>query len=381
MPESIPPVRYQVFISSTFVDLKPQRQAILQALLELDCIPVGMELFPAVNEQQWTYIKRAISQCDYYVVISAGKYGSLGPRGISYTEMEYRYACEIKKPVIALLHENPWRLPARLREVDPARQTMLEKFRKRCQRKLCKLWSSRDSLVKSFTTSLVRLMHECPSPGWISGKTFETLSEDYGATQHLLRQVLNLHQVDFRFAKRRMTHRVLEDGTGLLEDEVTIQSDSGTLFFYITKYGLHGQSRTTEPCRPIVTAFDSRDKSPLSVCILKQNALATCFVVLFGGTEVANRSTTLTVICERARIWDGLMAKGQVDNDLTVERPCDELTMQFEAPPGRSWNGLRSTPVLGSVSKESVNGISVLTWRLKALNRMRIDYRLSFDAP
>lgn len=38
--------RYQVFISSTFTDLKDERQAVLRAVLELDHMPAGMELFP-----------------------------------------------------------------------------------------------------------------------------------------------------------------------------------------------------------------------------------------------------------------------------------------------------------------------------------------------
>ena len=65
--------RYQVFVSSTFEDLKIERQEVMQALLELDCIPSGMELFPAADEDQWSLIKRVIDECDYYIVIIAGK--------------------------------------------------------------------------------------------------------------------------------------------------------------------------------------------------------------------------------------------------------------------------------------------------------------------
>lgn len=38
--------RYQVFVSSTYTDLKDERSAIFQTLMEMDCIPAGMELFP-----------------------------------------------------------------------------------------------------------------------------------------------------------------------------------------------------------------------------------------------------------------------------------------------------------------------------------------------
>ena len=53
--------RYQVFVSSTFKDLQDERQEIMQALLELDCIPSGMELFPAANEDQWSLIKKVMN--------------------------------------------------------------------------------------------------------------------------------------------------------------------------------------------------------------------------------------------------------------------------------------------------------------------------------
>lgn len=50
--------RYQVFVSSTYADLKDERQHVLQALMEMDCIPAGMELFPATDEEQWEFIKK-----------------------------------------------------------------------------------------------------------------------------------------------------------------------------------------------------------------------------------------------------------------------------------------------------------------------------------
>src|ERR1039458_2608296 len=94
--------RYQVFVSSTYGDLRDERQEVMKALLELACIPSGMDLFPAADEDQWSLIKRVIDDCDYYIVIIAGRYGSIGPDGKSYTQMEYEYATSSKKPVIEI---------------------------------------------------------------------------------------------------------------------------------------------------------------------------------------------------------------------------------------------------------------------------------------
>jgi hypothetical protein len=64
--------RYQVFVSSTYADLKEERSRVIQTLMEMDCIPSGMELFPAADEEQWEFIKRVIDDCDYYLLIIGG---------------------------------------------------------------------------------------------------------------------------------------------------------------------------------------------------------------------------------------------------------------------------------------------------------------------
>ncbi|WP_268844130.1 DUF4062 domain-containing protein [Aeromonas caviae] len=50
--------RYQVFVSSTFADLQDERSKVIQTLMEMDCIPAGMELFPAMDEEQFEFIKK-----------------------------------------------------------------------------------------------------------------------------------------------------------------------------------------------------------------------------------------------------------------------------------------------------------------------------------
>jgi hypothetical protein len=68
--------KYQVFISSTYTDLVQERQIILRSILDLGHIPSGMELFSAADEEQVAYIKKIIDECDYYVLVIGGRYGS-----------------------------------------------------------------------------------------------------------------------------------------------------------------------------------------------------------------------------------------------------------------------------------------------------------------
>ena len=150
-------VKHQVFVSSTYKDLIEERKAVIHALLELDCIPAGMELFPATDEDAWSLIKEVIDGCDYYLLILAGKYGSAGPDGIGYTEMEFDYAVSVSKPVLAFIHEAPDKLTASNIEKTEAMQNKLAAFREKAKAKHCKFWTSPEDLGGKVSRSLVQL--------------------------------------------------------------------------------------------------------------------------------------------------------------------------------------------------------------------------------
>lgn len=159
--------RYQVFVSSTFRDLELERQEVMHALLELDCMPAGMELFPAANETQWNLIKKVIDDCDYYLLILGGRYGSIGPEGISYTEMEYRYALSNGKPTIAFLHRTPGKIIADNSESTLEGKEKLQAFRTSVEKKLCKHWETPQELGSVVSRSLIQLIKSTPAVGWV----------------------------------------------------------------------------------------------------------------------------------------------------------------------------------------------------------------------
>lgn len=159
--------RYQVFVSSTYEDLQKERQEVMQALLELDCIPSGMELFPAADEDQWTLIKNVIDDCDYYILIVGGRYGSLGPDGISYTEMEYKYALEQNKPIISFLHKKPGEIQAKKTEKTKEGKDKLNSFRELVKKKMVKYWETPVELGSVVSRSVIRLIKTSPGIGWV----------------------------------------------------------------------------------------------------------------------------------------------------------------------------------------------------------------------
>lgn len=162
--------KHQVFVSSTYKDLIEERKEVIHALLELDCIPAGMELFPATDEDAWSLITEVIDGCDYYLLIIAGKYGSLNSEGVGYTEMEFDYAVATDKPIICFLHEDIQDLPASKVESSAAGKKRLEKFRKKAQEKHCKFWSSSADLGGKASRSLIQLKKKHPSEGWVRAR-------------------------------------------------------------------------------------------------------------------------------------------------------------------------------------------------------------------
>lgn len=191
--------RYQVFVSSTFHDLEHERQEVMHALLELDCMPSGMELFPAANESQWNLIKKVIDDCDYYILILAGRYGSIGPDGISYTEMEYRYALESGKPTIAFLHRDPGKVIADKSESTDEGKTKLKAFRESVEKKLCKHWDSPQELGSVVSRSLIQLIKSTPAVGWVRANELA----DREATMELLQLRRKVEELQTEIARSR----------------------------------------------------------------------------------------------------------------------------------------------------------------------------------
>ncbi len=171
--------RYQIFVSSTFRDLNAQRQLAVKALLQMGAIPAGMELFPASDDTAWELIKRVIDECDYYVVIVGGRYGSTDAMGISFTEREYDYAVEQGKPVLAFLHRDPGELRLKDVDTDPTILERLEEFRTKTKARLVGEWANDTELIALVFSSVLELQQTRPSAGWIRGDQIpaETLEE------------------------------------------------------------------------------------------------------------------------------------------------------------------------------------------------------------
>ena len=158
-------VKYQVFVSSTYDDLRKEREQVIKAVLEMGHIPVGMEMFSAADEEQWKLIARQIEQADYYVVIVAHRYGSVVD-GLSYTEKEYDYAVLKGIPVLGFIIDEsaPW--PADRMEVDLTKKCALDQFKAKLRSKPVGLWTTSEDLYGKFSIALIKLITTTPRTGW-----------------------------------------------------------------------------------------------------------------------------------------------------------------------------------------------------------------------
>lgn len=173
--------RFQVFVSSTYLDLMEARAAVVSALLNLDAIPAGMELFPAADDDAWTLIEDVIADSDYYLLIIGGKYGSVDPElEISFTEREFDTAIRLKKPVMAFLHGEPGRLFAEQTEGTDERKAKLAAIRSKVETaKHVKYWTSPEDLAGKVALTWNTFRRRYPATGWIKadqGSSKESLA-------------------------------------------------------------------------------------------------------------------------------------------------------------------------------------------------------------
>lgn len=159
-------IKYQVFISSTFEDLKEEREQVIKALLEMGHIPVGMEMFSAADEEQWGIIARQIEEVDYYAVIVSHRYGSVTATGIGFTEKEYDYAISKGVPVLGFVIDDkaPW--PADRMESDKTKRKRLEAFKSKVCGRMVNFWSNKNDLHAKFSIALMKAFTTNPRTGW-----------------------------------------------------------------------------------------------------------------------------------------------------------------------------------------------------------------------
>jgi len=172
--------KLQIFVSSTFSDLIPERQAAVEAILTAGHIPAGMELFTAGDESQMEVIKQWIDESDAYLLILGSRYGSIEPKiGKSYTHLEYEYALVKGKPFFACVIKDEAiepRLKAQgFKVLDPQNSNKLAEFRAQVLSNMCKFWEDSKDIKIAVTETLAAFARRDDLVGWVRSNTQSNL--------------------------------------------------------------------------------------------------------------------------------------------------------------------------------------------------------------
>ncbi len=162
---------YKVFVSSTYEDLKAERNQVFDSLLKVNCFPVGMEHFPGSDARSLDLIKKYIDQCDYFLIVSAGMYGSLVPETkVSYTEWEYDYATARAIPCYAFVHRNVNELLGE--KIDSKNRKQLDAFHQRllAAGREVKQYGNKEDLGAKVLHAFQNAPLDTPAMGWVKAR-------------------------------------------------------------------------------------------------------------------------------------------------------------------------------------------------------------------
>lgn len=227
--------KYQVFVSSTYEDLKEERDQVIKTCLELGHIPVGMEMFSAGDDSQWRVIERTIRQCDYYLVIVANRYGTVSEDGRSFTEMEYDFAAACNIPILGFVLDRSAKWEVSRSETDHVKMEKLDLFKTKITARISKYWTSGEDLAGKCGLAIAKAIEDYPRPGWIpateaaSSNVADELAR-LSAENQSLRKLLDQSEV-------RAADQITADAEYLLRSAISVYlSDEAETYRFTGEY-------------------------------------------------------------------------------------------------------------------------------------------------
>ena len=202
--------KYQIFISSTYEDLKEERSKVVATILKSNHFPIGMEMFSADNVEQWEQIKRTIDSSDYYILIIKKRYGSLTKEGISYTEKEFNYATQQKIPVLAFVVSDEASISNKDIEDDPKKMDKLKTLVSRVTKMYpCDFWKNVDDLCTRVSQALQKQFENNERIGWIRNTGIATENELKNINEDTLFQMRK--EIEYELLRRQSDIRLSYD--------------------------------------------------------------------------------------------------------------------------------------------------------------------------
>ena len=211
--------KFQIFISSTYEDLKEERAKLVATILKVYHFPIGMEMFSADNVEQWEQIRRTIDSSDYYVLVIKRRYGSMTKDGISYTEKEYNYAKEKKIPVLAFVAARDAAITNSDIEDDPEKLFLLKKFTERVLvENPSEFWKNPDDLCTKVSQALHKQFETNQRRGWI--KNNEVGGNDDIEKMNIQTLIDIKRKVEYEIIRKNKDIRLAYDFVDNIDDKI-----------------------------------------------------------------------------------------------------------------------------------------------------------------
>lgn len=212
---------FQIFISSTCIDLKDERQVVSNTLAKAGYMTAGLELLPATDQQQLDYTKRIIDRSDYYVVIVGSRNSSLSDDGLAVTEKTFEYARSKDIPILAFLPGNPDDVAASKTETDARLKEKLDAFKARLSTsRIIEFWNNENDLCMKVVLAVATAVNLTPGVGWIRG--------DQAINPKFLQELerLRIENADFR-------QKIADLNRGETDPTLAGSADSVTVEFLV----------------------------------------------------------------------------------------------------------------------------------------------------
>lgn len=147
-----------VYISSTFNDLRAERDAAYRAVRRLRHDAIAMEDYVAADERPLERCLADVRRCDIYIGILAWRYGYVPPgRSRSITELEFREALKEKKKCLIFMQDESIK-PRSTGRAD--RQHILQLRATLGKRFLASFFTTSDDLAARVTASVANVFGE-----------------------------------------------------------------------------------------------------------------------------------------------------------------------------------------------------------------------------
>jgi hypothetical protein len=231
-------IRFDVFLSSTWIDFKSIRPVITEAIQKAGHVARGMEQFPAMSDEVFEYIKKVIDECSYYVLISGARYGSISPKhGKSYTHLEFEYAKSRDIPTLCFLLNDE-----ELRKIHDKIPDELANFRSlvKTEARVIQDFSEQTYLPQYIVAALANRHGREPRNFWINSSDADYQNLKHWKAEGLVRfdAQSNMADESQRIGSSKSLVAILNDGYGwvpkykhALEQRFSDESKSTTIIF------------------------------------------------------------------------------------------------------------------------------------------------------